>query len=114
MKKAILTAAIILAGLVSYALPLKSNIEIQQYLANRIYNNKVFTEQNFEGTIKIKIDFDNLGITNVSVLTDVNEELKSQLMDIISDIPTKKVKACINEGTSSIVVPIKVVIEDNN
>jgi hypothetical protein len=113
MKKAIITAAILLVGVTAYCLPVKSNLEFQKYLAKQIYLNTSFDTNGFEGTIKIKVDFDMNGISTVSVISGINEAFNTQIADIIQQIPAKKVRDYIEAGTTSMIIPVKFVLEDN-
>jgi hypothetical protein len=113
MKKAIIMAALLLVGVSAFSLPVKSNLEFRKYLAKQIYMNTSYSFQGFEGTIKIRIDFNSSGITSVKVLSGTNIELNNELIKLVKDIPTIQISEYLENGITRVIIPIKFIVDEN-
>jgi outer membrane biosynthesis protein TonB len=114
MKKVFIAVVALMVGAsaISQTKNEKSNLEFNRYIAKRVSSSYPFAKDNIQGVIRVKIDLSEDGFKNVNLLTGLSPELDEQVVSAIKNTPKSIASKLAADGTTSVIVPVRFVIEE--
>jgi outer membrane biosynthesis protein TonB len=114
MKKVIIIAVTLMVSVAAFAQTnsTKSNAKFQRYISKNIAYHTSHATDGIQGTVKVEVKFSENSIDAI-LISGIDPKLDEQVVAMIKRTPSKIVQGMIDEKQTSIIVPVKFVINEN-
>lgn len=115
MKKVILSAAILMVSLSAFAQEthVNPNSALRKYIARNVNQITTYAVKDYHGTVKVKIELNENGTPVVKLISGVNEELDSKVMNIVRNTPDYIIAKLVEQNQKSLIIPVRFEMSEN-
>jgi hypothetical protein len=114
MRKVIISAVALMVSASAFAqTSSRSNIKFQRYISNNISHSTSYVNDGIQGTIKVKVNFNEDSINNIDVISGIDPKIDEQLVALIKRTPSRIIQRMIDSKQGSVIVPVTFVINEN-